>query len=675
MKGVFRLILTVVLGIINNAGFSQPPCNWAVNPNGLSDDWGYSIAVDGTGNSYVTGYFQGTVTFNASAPIQVTSNGGKDIFLAKYDPSGSNLWAIGIGSTGDDIGYGVAVGATGVYITGEFQGAADFDPGAGSTILTPVGGGSDIDIFFAKYNFSGSLVWAKNIGSTNNDHGYGIATDASGNCYITGSYGGGTADFDPGTGTANLTTNGVNFDIYFAKYDASGNYIWAKSIGGLGGDIGHAITVDAAGNVFITGEYAGTADFDPGSGTTNLTPVGNMDIFFAKYTSTGAFTWAKSIGSIGGDIGYAIAVDASGNVYIAGMFNGVADFNPGAGTLNLTSTGSCDAFFGKYTSAGALVWAKNIGGATTDEAHGIAVDASGNVYVNGFFWGTADFDPGAGTINMTAVGNYDGFFAKYSSAGSYVWAADIGSTSFDYVSGIALDASDNIYITGSFNNTADFEPGAGTVNRTSHGGYNIFAAKYGITSLPINLLYFTADGEQGDVIKTEWATASETNNDYFNVEKSNDGTDFESIFKINGAGNSTSEKTYSFIDKHPFHGINYYRLRQTDFDGKFTYSRIISVTSGHSNAQAITIYPNPTAGIITISGLIAGGNQPSYIEIYDIIGNRLYSSEIKNPKPTQASLSEGGSEIVIDVSAYSKGIYLIRITTDEGNLVRRIVKN
>ncbi|MBI2967709.1 MAG: SBBP repeat-containing protein [Bacteroidetes bacterium] len=186
------------------------------------------------------------------------------------------------------------------------------------------------------------------------------------------------------------------------------NYQWTKSIGSTGYDFGSSVAIDAGGNAFITGYFSGTADFDPSAGTANLTSVGGYDIFFAKYDSNGNYLWAKSIGSSGNDKGKGIAVDGSGNTYITGYFTGTADFDPSAGTANLTSVGFYDIFFAKYDSNGNYLWAKSIGSSVTDYGYSIAIDAGGNACITGSFTGTADFDPSAGTANLTPVGIYDG---------------------------------------------------------------------------------------------------------------------------------------------------------------------------------------------------------------------------------------------------------------------------
>ena len=334
--------------------------------------------------------------------------------------AGNNIYAqftYRVGGSFEDVGHSIAVDGSGnVYVTGNFQSIVDFDPGTDTTNLASV---SLNDVFFAKYNSSGALVWAKSVGGINDDVGYSIAVDDSGNVYVTG-YFEDTVDFDPGADTTNLTSTGFD-DVFFAKYNSSGALAWVKNVGGSNtSDVGYSIAVDGSGNVYVTGLFQGTVDFDPGAGTTNLTSAGDGDVFFAKYNSSGALVWAKNVGGSNNDVGYSIAVDGSSNVYVTGYFQGTADFDPNAGTTNLTSAGSADVFFAKYNSSGALVWAKNVGGTNYDVGYSIAVNGSGNVYLTGNFEGTADFDPDAGTTNLTSAGYDDLFFAKYDENGSLI---------------------------------------------------------------------------------------------------------------------------------------------------------------------------------------------------------------------------------------------------------------
>ena len=324
----------------------------------------------------------------------------------------------------------------------------------------------------------GDFVWAKRMGGTGADEGRGIALDSAGNVYTTGRFEG-TVDFDPGAGTFTLTSAGDN-DIFVSKLDSEGNFLWAKAMGGTSGDEGRGIALDSAGNVYTTGRFEGTADFDPGTGTFNLTSAGGLDIFVSKLDSEGNFAWAKAMGGTHYDLGYGIAVDSVDNVYIVGAFGGTADFDPGAGTFNLTSADWNDIFVSKLDSAGNFVWAKGMGGTHDDYGFGIAVDSASNVYTTGRFSDTVDFDPGAGTFNLTSAGGDDIFVSKLDSAGDFVWAKGMGGTGY----GIAVDSAGNVYTTGSFISTADFDPEACAFNLTSAGIGDIFVSKLGLDVTP-----------------------------------------------------------------------------------------------------------------------------------------------------------------------------------------------
>jgi hypothetical protein len=329
------------------------------------------------------------------------------------------------------------------------------------------------------YAWSSAQTTVSVFGGSSADGGNSIAVDSSGNIYTTGVFQG-TADFDPGAGTTNLTSAGM-YDVFVSKLDSSGNFVWAKSFGGIYNDFGNSIAVDNSGNVYTTGSFQDTVDFDPGAGTTNLTSPrynGVGDAFVSKLDSSGNFVWAKSFSGSDGEGGQSITVDNSGNVYTTGYFQGTIDFDPGAGTANLTGVAGYDVFVSKLDSSGNFVWAKSFSGSTSSEVgNSIAVDSSGNVYTTGYFHGTADFDPGAGTANLTSAGSQDVFVSKLDSSGNFVWAKSFGGSSLDIGYSIAVDSSGNVYTLGIFRVTADFDPGAGTTNLTSAGINDLFVSK------------------------------------------------------------------------------------------------------------------------------------------------------------------------------------------------------
>ncbi|MEP7170916.1 MAG: hypothetical protein ABI855_16225, partial [Bacteroidota bacterium] len=324
---------------------------------------------------------------------------------------------------------------------------------------------------------SPNWLWAKSAGGTNDDYGKLLAIDAFGNVYMIGAFQG-TVDFDPGAGTFNLTSVGST-DIFICKLDISGNFLWAKAMGGTISDFGNSIALDVSDNVYATGYFQGTVDFDPGAGVFNLTSAGSKDIFISKLDSTGNFIWAKSMGGISDNVANSIVLDAFGNIYTTGVFSLTADFDPGAGTFNLTSAGGNDIFISKLDSSGNFVWAKRMGASGYDFGLSLALDinGSGNINITGGFEFTVDFNPGTGTFNLNSAGLRDIFISKLDSAGNFLWAKAIGGTSNDNVQSIKLDVLSNVYTTGEFQGTTDFDPGTGTFNLNSAGSNDIFISK------------------------------------------------------------------------------------------------------------------------------------------------------------------------------------------------------
>lgn len=376
---------------------------WAIHISGPSYNFGYGITVDGSGNVYITGSVWGP-------------SGGNDIFVSKLDANGAYVWSKNMGGSGYDKGMAIAVDGKGnVYTTGSFSYAGDFDPGPGTASLTGVAE----DIFVSKLDSNGNYVWAKRIGGWSNDIGLGITVDGKGNVYTTGFFSF-AADFDPGPDTASLT--GGDYEIFVSKLDTDGAYVWAKRMGGADMDIANAIALDDSGNIYTTGFFRGTADFDPGPGTANLTSSAFTDIFVSKLDAGGGYVWARRLAGSApkNNGGRSIAVDGSGNVYTTGYFYTMVDADPGPATANLYGAGDIDVFaskldvfVSKLDSNGAYVWAKSIGDTGNDVGHTIAVDGTGSVYTVGYFAGTVDFDPGRGTANLSA-GNNGGFVVKWS---------------------------------------------------------------------------------------------------------------------------------------------------------------------------------------------------------------------------------------------------------------------
>ncbi len=284
------------------------------------------IAVDNSGNSYVTGSFYGYADFGNI--ILTNSDNTCDVFVAKLDSFGNCLWARNAGGSSNVFGTSIAVdNSSNCYVTGEFSGTSVF----GGTTFTSSG---NDDIFVAKLDSNGNWLWVKKAGGTNSDRCRSLAVDNTGNSYVTGHFRG-TSVF----GTTTLTSSGID-DIFVAKLDSNGNWLWAKKAGGSSYDYGNDIAVDNSGNSYVTGEFWGTVGF----GNTTLTSSGLYDIFMVKLDSSGNWNWAKQAGGLSGDQGNGIAVDNIGNSYVTGSFYAFASF----GSTALNSSGEADIFVVKY---------------------------------------------------------------------------------------------------------------------------------------------------------------------------------------------------------------------------------------------------------------------------------------------------------------------------------------
>jgi len=604
---------------------------WVKQMGGISDDLGSSITTDDNGNVYSTGKFDGTVDFDPGpTTLNLTSVGSKDIFIQKLDTAGNLLWVKQIGGTSFDFGKSITTDVSdNVYTTGRFYGTVDFDPGVGIFNLTSSG---DFDIFILKLDAAGNLLWIKQMGGTSNDEGYSIITDAGGNVYTTGWFKG-TADFDPGAVITNLTSAGEE-DIFILKLSPAGNLLWVKQMGGTYYDKGFSITTDAISNVYTTGYFYGTVDFDPGAGTANLTSANYQDIFIQKLDSSGNFLWAKKMGSTLDDEGNSITTDPSGNVYTTGYFYGTVDFDPGVGITNLTSTEKSDIFIQKLDGSGNLLWAKKIGGSSYDEGRSITTDAVGNVYTTGSFGSIVDFNPGAGNTNLTSAGASDIFIQKLDGAGNFLWAKKMGGTSVDYGHSITTDADGNVYTTGFFGDTADFDPGAGTTNLTSVAYDDIFIQKLSQCNVDVSL-----------TITDPTITANASGASYQWLDCNNN---FAAI---------TGETAQSFTaTANGDYAVEVAQNTCVDTSQCVTISTVGINASTPLSVHGIKVYPNPTTGKIIIEG-----QGIETIEIINPIGQT-----IKQYTPNNKS-------ILIDISSQTKGLYFLRITTNNGVVIDKVL--
>lgn len=603
---------------------------WATGMGGTGSEYGNGVAVDGNGNVYVAGQFaEAGADFNPGGTGGVLiSAGGNDAFIAKYAPSGAFLWAKSMGGTGSENGRGIAVDGNGnAYVIGQFAVAgADFNPGGPGGALTSAGSN---DAFLVKYDSSGAFLWAKNMGGTGNDNANAVAVDGNGNVYVTGVFPVAGANFNIGGTGGALSSAGSN-DVFVAKYDPSGAFLWAKNMGGTGSDNGNALAVDGNGNVYVTGHFpVAGANFNIGGTGGALTSAGGIDGFVAKYDSNGAFLWAKSMGGAGGDYSYGVAVDGNDNVYTTGYIavDG-ADFNPGGVGGALTSAGGNDVFVAKYDSSGAFLWAKSMGGTEGDQGWKAAVDGNDNVYITGYYLSpTADFNPGGIGGGIISAGSMDVFVAGYDSSGAFLWAKSMGGGSADQGWGVAASNSGNVYATGQFGaGGADFNPGGTGGMLTSAGNNDAFVVKLGCNDTSSSYMVIE-DCSGSFTLNGTVYTTSGTYTQHMPNALDCDSTitidltfyEIEPVITINGTilGVTATYSTYQWIRNdtsipgatNSTLSVNEnadYQVTVTNENGCEGTSVIYTVNNLSTDniksiAPNITVYPNPADDIIHIS--------------------------------------------------------------------------
>jgi hypothetical protein len=403
--------------------------NWSHQYTGVSAQNINALATDAAGNIYAVGSFNNTCDFGGG---NRTSLGGSDIVLVKFNAAGVYQWDKTFGDVADlQSASGVGIDAAGnIFMGGVFQGSVNFGGGA----LTTSG---ERDIFVAKFNSSGTYLWAKKFGSSVEDEFQCLNVDVTNSVYVA-CYSLGTLDFGGGP----LTNQGSS-DAYLAKLDGNGAHVWSKRFGDAGQQIGRSVTSDHWGNVFFGLNFTGNVDMGGGS----VASAGSFDIGIVQYDAAGNYAWSHRYGDASQQQVNAMAAEEfEGYVYFTGGNFGIVDFGGGP----ITSAGSGDVFLAKLDCSGAHLWSKGYGGLGNESGTAVRVDAFNNVYLAGTFDGTIDFGGGL----LTSAGNQDVFLARLTFNGDHVSSARYGDPDkFQIPSSLTSDAAGNVTMSGGFQGT------------------------------------------------------------------------------------------------------------------------------------------------------------------------------------------------------------------------------
>lgn len=394
--GYGMLNIQAALSKANNE-LLPPTVAWVRQFGTSVSDPARSLAVDSSGNLYIAGYTSGAFTGQSSS-------GGEDIFLRKYSPAGGEIWTRQFGTSNHEEPYSITVDSAGnAYVAGYTLG----------TFTGQTGSGGD-DAFLRKYDASGNEGWTRQFGTSNNEWARAVKADGPGNVYVAG-YTWGTFPGQSSSGSQ---------DAFLRKYDSTGSAAWTRQFGTSDKDDIRELAIDSSNNIYAAGYTYATL---PGQVSS-----GGQDAFLRKFDSSGSELWTRQFGTSGEDYARSVALDITGNIFVAGYTSGAF--------TGQSSLGGQDAFLRKFDSSGNELWTRQFGSSSDDFAYGVKIDSAGNSYVTGYTQGVL---PG-----MTSTGNADIFLRVYNPAGSVAWTRQLGSPGFDAAWSVDLDSQDNSYLAG-----------------------------------------------------------------------------------------------------------------------------------------------------------------------------------------------------------------------------------
>lgn len=622
------LTLCLFTTFITAMGIAQD-FKWSFNIGGKSKDHAFDITSDHLANTITTGFVSRTLTW------------------------------------GDTIDFSYGNGAEEIIIPENNSGH-------------PVG-------FILKTDADKNFVWARYFSGDGGCSGYRITTDDLGNIYVIGKFSG-TIDFDPGASVFELSTPNIHqYHVFILKLDKSGNFLWAKNIEIIGSNIplndidsgsksSLGISVDLNRDVYVTGTFEGTTDFDPGNGVYEISSDYGPGVYALKLNSNGEFLWAKGIGiptsqhmnSNSGSSGNAIVASSDGSIYLTGSFSvsnnypGL-NFDPGTGVHELTEKG---VFVLKLKNTGEFVWVKPFRSANTYSssinAYGITSDKNNDVVIAGAFTGTADFDPGTEVFEITVLGQShvpDAFIVKLDANGNFRWAKRVGGSDSggnyqynDVAWDIVTDNTGNVYTTGNFVGVCDFDPGEGVFELTPQEGV--------MNPKDIFVLALSSEGDflWAKNVGGEGSKSGNQSGRGIAIDPTGGiyvaGTFLQSCFP-DGSGFELTAKfappLFAGSTPMPSFDVVVFKIENQQLD-------VLDISV---DSQGIIMYPNPAGMFCTIKNVLPN----STVKIIDNTGKEIYRFIASNNHES------------IPVSSFQNGIYVIEIEFQDIKTSKKLIIN
>lgn len=534
-----------------------------------------------------------------------------------------------------------------------------------------------------------SFQWAKIFGGNYYEICNDVAVDDSGNVYTTG-YFYQSVDFDPGVGTYSLSNFSAN-NAFVSKLDHNGNFIWAVPLNSSGDNEGNKISIDHHGNVIIAGVFHYIADFDPSINNYDLTAVGGSEMFIWKLSPQGNLIYAKQFAGIGNEFVHSFELDEYDNMYLTGLMSlDSVDFNPDSGTHFLQGVNTASGFICKLNPQCQLNWVKPLNGtATSLHISNTHTNINNQFVVTGYFNHSVDFDMGSGNYTLTASGSFgdeDIFISSYDTAGNFNWAKEIGYWYKDFATGITCDTAGNIYTSGTYSNTVDFDPGAGTSTLVGPGNFTVKLNSIG------NFIWVIPYG--GGPIKMDDAENLIISGVFQNTRDFDPGS---GVYNLHSAGNDddfilsiSTNHNFNWVASVAGYGVDLIQgieaksnavyavgayqysadfnpdTTQTflipvvgDFDAyvvKLGNPNIITETENIAPENSFQLFPNPATNIVFIQST----EKLKSINCINYLGQKV---ELK--------LSSNS----LDISALSEGLYFLSVTNEKGTTTRKLIVN
>jgi len=551
-----------------------------------------------------------------------------------------------------------------------------------------------------------NFEWSESIGGSYIDEANCIAVDNSNNIYVIGKFNN-TLDFDPSLSIYNLNGYIYLSDIFIQKLDSNRNLLWAKRIGSIYNDAAESITIDNNDNIYITGFFHDTVDFDPGPNVFNLNTTHGGDehpeSFVLKLNSNGDFIWATHNANVSSSTslnrGKNIQYDQLGYIYVAGELTGGADFNTGSSSLTLISNGDYDNYIQKLDTNGNFIWAKSYGGSSWNYIDDIDVDSYGNIYSIGVFKDSTDFDPGAGVYIIPNNYNSHLFIQKLDINGEFIWAKSYSDNTFNsqgYEGSIVLDQFDNIYIAGSYWGAIDFDPGPGVFNMTAQGiNMDLFIVKFNPSgdfiwaktvagNKFIKCYSMSIDDSSSIYLTGSFSQTSDFDTGINTYNLTSTGVLDTYILKLDSSGDFMWVKQLACSNRSQGNSITVYNSSDVYVTGIYRDTISLNpslspnISSGYEDFFAVkynqenfstsvkehtklnlNVYPNPTLDLIHIERVETTSLK---IELLDYTGKNI------------TAFTSNKQKISINLSKYPKGIYFIKITDSKTSIIKKVIK-